>query len=128
AAGAVDVYTTPIQMKKSRPAVKVSVLALPSKRAAVEELLLRETPTFGVRRMLMERSKLERTGTRVATRYGDIRLKIGLLDGETLKAAPEYEDCRAAAEKHGVALSKVAEAAREAWKKGGRKSRPSADI
>ena len=122
AAGAVDVYTTPVQMKKSRPGVKVSVLAAPSKRTFVEEILLRETPTFGVRRTLMERSKLDRTETKVSTRYGSIRLKIGLLDGETLKASPEYEDCRAAAETHGVPLSKVADAAREAWKKGGRKS------
>ena len=122
AAGALDVYTTPIQMKKSRPGVKVSVLSAPSKRAAVEEILLRETPTFGVRRALMERSKLDRTESTVSTRYGSIRVKIGMLDGETLKASPEYEDCRAAAEKHGVALARVTEAAREAWKKGGRKS------
>jgi uncharacterized protein (TIGR00299 family) protein len=122
-AGAVDVYTTPIQMKKSRPGVKLSVLAAPSRRTAVEEILLRETPTFGVRRTLMERSKLERTESTVSTRYGAIRVKIGLLDGETLKASPEYEDCRAAAEKHGVPLARVAEAARDAWKKGGRKTR-----
>jgi len=122
AAGAVDVYTTPIQMKKSRPGVKLSVLASPSKRTSVEEILLRETPTFGVRRTLMERSKLDRKEATVSTKYGSVRLKIGLLDGETLKASPEYEDCRAAAEKHGVSLSKVADAARDAWKKGGRKS------
>jgi len=122
AAGAVDVYTTPIQMKKSRPGVKVSVLASPSKRTSVEEILLRETPTFGVRRTLMERSKLDRKEAKVSKKYGSVRLKIGLLDGETLKASPEYEDCRAAAEKHGVSLSKVADAARDAWKKGGRKS------
>src|SRR5579862_9059951 len=67
AAGALDVYTTPIQMKKSRPGVKVSVLAAPSKSSAVEEVLLRETPTFGLRRVLMERSKLDRAETRVAT-------------------------------------------------------------
>ncbi|HLY10391.1 MAG TPA: nickel pincer cofactor biosynthesis protein LarC [Planctomycetota bacterium] len=123
AAGALDVYTTPIQMKKSRPGVKVSVLAAPATRTAVEEILLRETPTFGVRRTLMERSKLDRSEARVATKYGPIRLKIGRLDGETLKASPEYEDCRAAAEAHGVPLERVAEAARDAWKKGGRKSR-----
>jgi uncharacterized protein (TIGR00299 family) protein len=122
AAGAVDVYTTPVQMKKCRPGVKVSVLAAPSKRAAVEAILLRETPTFGLRRTLMERSKLDRTEVRVATRYGRIRLKIGQLDGETLKAAPEYEDCRNAAAKHGVPLAMVAEEARDAWKKDGRKS------
>ncbi len=117
AAGAVDVYTTAIQMKKSRPGVKISVLVPPSKRPAVEEVLLRETPTFGVRRVSMERTKLGRRETKVATRYGDIRVKVGLIDGEELKASPEYEDCRAAAEKHGVPLAKVVDAAREAYRK-----------
>jgi len=117
AAGAVDVYTTAIQMKKSRPGLKVSVLAAPSRRAAVEEVLLRETPTFGVRRTLMERSKLGRSEVAVLTSYGRIRVKVGTLGGETLKASPEYEDCRAAAEKHGVPLAKIAEAARAAWQK-----------
>ena len=87
-----------------------------------------ESPTFGVRRSLMERSKLDRTEAAVETRFGRIRLKIGLLDGDALKATPEYEDCRAAAEAHGVPLAKVVEAARDAWKKGGRKSRRKADI
>jgi pyridinium-3,5-bisthiocarboxylic acid mononucleotide nickel chelatase len=117
AAGAVDVYTTAIQMKKSRPGVKISVLVPPSRRPAVEEVLLRETPTFGVRRVLMERTKLGRQEAKVATRYGDIRVKVGLIDGEELKASPEYEDCRAAAEKHGVPLAKVVDAAREAYRK-----------
>lgn len=117
AAGAVDVYTTAIQMKKSRPGVKISVLVAPSKRAAVEEVLLRETPTFGVRRVVMERTKLGRREAKVSTRYGDVRVKVGSIDGEELKASPEYEDCRAAAEKHGVPLAKVVEAAREAYRK-----------
>jgi hypothetical protein len=112
AAGAVDVYTTPIQMKKSRPAVKVSVLAPPSRREAVEEVLLRETPTFGVRRVLMERSKLDRHMETVRTPYGPIRSKVGFRKGKRLKAAPEFEDARAAAEKHGVPLHRVLESAR----------------
>jgi hypothetical protein len=116
AAGAVDVYTTAIQMKKSRPGVKVSVLVAPSKRAAIEEILLRETPTFGVRRVLMERNKLARHEERVSTRYGAIRVKVGLLGDEPLKASPEYEDCRAAAGKHAVPLAKVVEAARDAYR------------
>jgi uncharacterized protein (TIGR00299 family) protein len=116
AAGAVDVFTTAIQMKKSRPGVKVSVLVAPSKQATIEEILLRETPTFGVRRMLMERRKLARHEERVATRYGTIRVKVGLLGNEPLKASPEYEDCRAAAKKHVVPLSKVLDAAREAYR------------
>lgn len=115
AAGAVDVYTTPIQMKKSRPGVKVSALVPPGKRARVEEVLLRETPTFGVRRVLMERTKLARREVTVRTPYGPIRCKVGSLDGETLKAAPEFEDVKAAAEKHRVPLARVAEAAAKAY-------------
>jgi uncharacterized protein (TIGR00299 family) protein len=122
AAGAVDVYTTAIQMKKSRPGVKISVLVAPSRRAQVEDVLLRETPTFGVRRVLMERSKLERHEKSVETPYGDIRVKVGLIDGEELKASPEYEDCRAAAESHGVPLARVVEAARQAYRKASKKS------
>lgn len=124
AAGALDVYTTPIQMKKSRPGVKVSVLAPPSRREAVEEVLLRETPTFGVRRVLMERSKLHRHEETVRTPYGPIRSKIGLRDGKVLKAAPEFEDARAAAQKHGVPLSRVLDSARRALHRhGGKASR-----
>lgn len=122
-AGALDVYTSPIQMKKSRPALKLSVLVPPSRRARIEEILLRETPTFGVRRILMERSKLARREERITTRYGEIRMKVGLLGPEELKAAPEYEDCRAAAQLHGVALARVVEAAREAYGKSARRSR-----
>lgn len=117
AAGAVDVYTTPIQMKKSRPGVKLSALVAPERREAVESLLLRETPTFGVRRTLMERTKLARTSVTVKTRYGALRLKVGSLDGETLKASPEFEDARAAAEKHGVPLARVIDAALEAYRR-----------
>ncbi len=114
AAGAVDVYTTPIQMKKSRPAVKVSILVPPTRRGAVEEVLLRETPTFGVRRVLMERSKLDRHERTVATPFGPIRSKVGVRKGKVVKAAPEFEDARAAAERHGVPLSRVLDSARQA--------------
>jgi uncharacterized protein (TIGR00299 family) protein len=114
-AGALDVYTTPIQMKKSRPAVKISVLVAPSRRSALEEILLRETPTLGLRRSLLERRKLARREAPVETRYGTIRMKIGMMDGEELKASPEYEDCRAAAQLHGVPLARVVEAARQAY-------------
>jgi hypothetical protein len=112
AAGAVDVWTTPIQMKKSRPAVQVSVLAAEAARPALERILLTETPTFGLRRAPMERSKLERRIETVSTPYGRIRMKVGSLGGKDLKASPEFEDCRAAAERHKVPLSKVQEAAR----------------
>jgi uncharacterized protein (TIGR00299 family) protein len=120
AAGAVDVYTTPVQMKKSRPGVKVSVLAPPSRVRAVEEVLLRETPTFGLRRAWMERSKLDRREVEVGTAYGSIRVKEGRRGGKLLKANPEYEDVRKAAEAGGVPLQRVAEAAKEAHRKGQR--------
>jgi len=115
AAGAVDVYTTAIQMKKSRPGVKVSVLVPPTRREAVENLLLQESPTFGVRRILMERTKLRRHEVTVKTRYGPIRCKVGMLDGTELKASPEYEDVKAAAQKHGAPFSKVIDAAVQAY-------------
>jgi uncharacterized protein (DUF111 family) len=118
AAGAVDVFTAPIQMKKSRPGVTLSAIVPPDRREAVEEILLRETPTFGVRRVLMERAKLARRQVPVSTRYGRIRVKVGSLGDEDVKAAPEYEDCRAAAAKHGVPLPKVVQAALDAWKRG----------
>ncbi len=114
AAGAVDVYSTPIQMKKSRPAIKVSVLVPPARREAVEEALLRETPTFGVRRVLMERSKLDRREETVQTPFGPIRSKVGVRGGKVVKTAPEYEDARAAAHRHGVPLARVMDSAHRA--------------
>lgn len=111
AAGALDVYSTPIQMKKSRPGLKLSVLVPPARRKAVEEVLLRETPTFGVRRVLMDRTKLDRRMAEVETPYGPVAVKEGLVGGKVLKAAPEYESARRAAERHGVPLARVLKAA-----------------
>ncbi len=114
-AGALDVFSTPVQMKKSRPAILLSVLAPPSHTDAIEHVLLRETTTFGVRRRLVERTKLDRRTVRVKTKYGRIRVKIGSLNGSILKASPEYEDLRAAARKHDAPLSRVRDAAMRAY-------------
>jgi len=111
AAGGLDVFTTPIQMKKSRPAVTLSVLAPPSRLAAIEQILLLETPTFGVRRRLVERTKLAREERVAKTPYGPIRVKIGRLGGRVVRIAPEYEDVRAAALRHHVPLATVHAAA-----------------
>jgi hypothetical protein len=116
ASGAVDVYTTAIQMKKSRPGVKVSALAPPARREAVERVLLQESPTFGVRRVLLERTKLRRHEVTVRTKYGAIRCKVGTLDGAELKASPEYEDVKEAARKHDAPLAKVMDAAVQAYR------------
>jgi uncharacterized protein (DUF111 family) len=115
-AGAVDAWTAPIQMKKSRPGVLLSAICPPAALSAVEEVFFRETPTFGVRRHLAERSKLDRRFVAVRTPHGLIRVKVGSRGGRTLTASPEYEDCRAAAERRGVPLQDVIRAAVEAFR------------
>ncbi len=115
AAGAVDVFTTPIQMKKGRPGVLLTVLSPPEAAAACEEVLFRETTTFGVRRHFCHRSKLRRRVERIGTRFGEIRVKLGLRGDEVVQVSPEYDDCSAAALRHGAALRQVMDEARLAW-------------
>jgi pyridinium-3,5-bisthiocarboxylic acid mononucleotide nickel chelatase len=100
-AGALDVWLTPVIMKKSRPAVTLSVLAGPGSAAALSDILLRETTTFGVRVSRVEREKLARRFTEVITAHGTVRVKMGMAGGRTLKAVPEYEDVKAVAKKSG---------------------------
>lgn len=116
AAGALDVFTVPIHMKKNRPGVILSVLSSPEKVAACEEILFNQTPTFGVRRHGCSRRKLDRRSETVATRYGDIRIKLGIRGGLVCVVAPEYDDCAAAATAHGVSLRDVIFAAESAWR------------
>ena len=85
AAGALDAYFTPVQMKKGRPGVLVTVIAPPTRREAIEELLFRETTTLGVRRQEWERTALERETVSVATAYGSVRVKIGRRGGRRLQ-------------------------------------------
>ena len=114
--GALDAYAQPLQMKKQRPGVLVTLLARPEQRAELVRLLLAETSSLGVRVSACEREVLERTSVTVTTAYGPIRVKRAALPaagggGASGKAAPEYEDCRAAALRHGVALRRVMAAA-----------------
>ena len=111
AEGALDVFHTPIQMKKNRPGVLLSVLCAETEADRFGELILRETTAFGVRRQLMERRKLKREFTTVSTAFGDVQVKLGSLDGQVLQAAPEFESCRRAAEARGVTVKNVYEAA-----------------
>ena len=113
AAGALDVTLTPLHMKKNRPAVLVSVLARPTQSDDLLAVLLAETTTLGVRRALVERLSLPRTQQTVATPYGPVRVKVTWWQGRR-RAVPEYDDCRAAAEAHGVPLVEVQNAARQA--------------
>ena len=110
AAGALDVFFTPIQMKKNRPATLLTVLCPPDMADALAALMFRETGTFGIRAREQRRYTLARSWRTVATEYGDIRLKAGAWQGEEVTVAPEYEDCKRAALAHGVPLRRVYEA------------------
>jgi len=111
AIGALDVFYTPIQMKKNRPGVMLSLLCATTEADQFSELLLRETSAFGVRRFNAERRKLKREFIKVQTAYGEVSVKIGRLDGQVVQAAPEYESCKALAEKNQAPLKLVYEAA-----------------
>jgi len=110
-AGALDVYYTPIIMKKSRPATEVSVLAEPPLVDTLSEILFRETTTLGIRVTEVGRRCLEREWHRVETDYGLVRVKAGRLNHEIVNVAPEYEDCVRLARDHGVPAKVVYEAA-----------------
>jgi uncharacterized protein (TIGR00299 family) protein len=116
AAGALDAFFTPVQMKKGRPGVLVTAIADPSRREAIEELLFRETTTLGVRRQEWDRTVLERETATVETAYGPIRVKIGRRGETVYNAWPEFDDCQRAAGEKGVAVKEVLAAALAAWR------------
>ena len=112
--GALDCYLTPVQMKKNRPGVLLSILCRRGELEAMTELLFRETTTLGVRSYEVERRALERRIVRVETPYGAIDVKVAVRDGRVVNVMPEYEQCRAAAQASGVALRIVEAAVRDA--------------
>ena len=111
AAGALDVFGTPVQMKKSRPGTQVTILCKPEDEAKFQEMLFAETTTLGVRSHLVERRALPREFVKVSTRFGEIRIKIAREDGRVQHASPEFEDCRKLAEEKNVPLREVMEQA-----------------
>jgi uncharacterized protein (TIGR00299 family) protein len=115
--GAKDAWIAPIVMKKGRPAQLLCALVSEEKRAACEQLIFRETSALGVRAFRVERHALEREFTEVETRYGVIRIKLGLQGGEVLQAAPEFDDCAAAARAHGVPVKEVQAEANAAYRR-----------
>ena len=113
AAGALDVYTTPVQMKKNRPGTLLTVLCKPQDTNSLMTLIFAETTTFGVRTYRAQRRVLPREWMSVATDFGDVRIKVSRVDGRILHVAPEFEDCkRLAAEKDVPLQSVIAEAMR----------------
>ncbi len=116
-AGALDVFHTPIQMKKNRPGTLLTVLCSAAEADRFTELILRETTAFGVRRHLADRRKLRRELRTAPTEWGDVTVKLGWLDGTVLQAAPEYESCRQRAAQAAVPIRQVYEAALRALPK-----------
>ncbi len=116
-AGALDVLLTPVQMKKNRPGILVSVLSRPEDLHAISSVLLTHTSTFGVRYSVRSRMCLERTTVTLETAHGEVKAKRGGIGERVLKVVPEYEDCRRLAEERGVPFLDVYEAAVEAARK-----------
>jgi uncharacterized protein (TIGR00299 family) protein len=114
AEGALDVVSIPAQMKKDRPAQVLKVLARPEDADRLERILFEETSTLGIRRSDTRRDALHRHSDTVETRFGPISVKVAHLPNGGLRATPEYEDCRKAAEQHGVSLHAVTHEAEHA--------------
>ncbi len=109
--GALDVFLTPIQMKKNRPGLQLTVLCEESAVGKVAELIFRQTTSFGVRMDRVERLKLARTFETVQTSYGPVKVKIGALGGETVQVSPEFESCKELSEKTGAPIRAIYDAA-----------------
>jgi pyridinium-3,5-bisthiocarboxylic acid mononucleotide nickel chelatase len=111
AAGALDVFYTPVQMKKSRPGTLITVIAPTGRRHALTDLLFKESTTIGVRYEEMARTCLDRSVETVSTRFGAVRFKIARRNGQELNASPEFDDCARLAAEHGVSVKAVQAAA-----------------
>lgn len=109
--GALDVFFTPIQMKKNRPAVRIGLLAPEGRERHLQKILFRETTAIGLRRSRVLREKLVRKTVHVETKYGEVPVKVGLLDGTVVNRAPEYDACRKLAREQNLPLKEIMETA-----------------
>jgi len=116
-AGALDVYTTPVQMKKNRPGTLLTVLCKPGDTNALMELIFAETTTFGVRTYRAQRRVLPREWVNVQTEFGEVRVKVSRVNGRVLHVAPEFEDCRKLAAEKDVPLQSVIASAMRSYEK-----------
>jgi pyridinium-3,5-bisthiocarboxylic acid mononucleotide nickel chelatase len=107
AAGALDVYTTPVQMKKNRPGTLLTVLCKPQDANALTSMIFAETTTFGVRTTRAQRRILPREHVSVSTTFGDVRIKLSRVNGRILHVSPEFDDCRKLAVEKNVPLQQV---------------------
>ena len=112
-AGANDVYYTPIFMKKNRPGVLLQILCSKKSLNKMKEILFKETTTLGVRYYPLTVHRMERTFTKVETKWGAVTVKLGIFNGKIVQRSPEYEECKKLAETHNLPLKKIYEAV---WK------------
>ena len=115
AAGALDVFYAPVQMKKNRPGTLMTIISSPADRAALVDVVFRETTTIGVRHNEVARECLDRETVSVATPLGSIRFKVARRDGDVLNAQPEFDDLVRLAEEHGRPIKDVQALAAKAW-------------
>ena len=116
AAGALEVFYQPVQMKKNRPGTLVTVIAPPEKRPALAAIIFRETTTIGVRYQEMQRERLDRELVSIQTPYGAVRYKVARRGGRVVNASPEFDDCVTLAAERGVPVKDVQAAAVAAWR------------
>ena len=107
AAGALDVFTVPVQMKKGRPGHLLQVLAPAEAADGLSRIIFQETTTIGIRRHTVDRTTLAREFVSVETEYGNVKIKVSKLDGKVVNVAPEYEDCARIARESGVPLKQI---------------------
>jgi uncharacterized protein (DUF111 family) len=105
--GALDVFLTPIQMKKNRPGTQISVLCQKQEVHKARDILFTETSTLGIREISLQRHSLKREIQTIETPFGSVRIKVAHLPQGEIKFAPEYEDCRKLAAESGVALHEI---------------------
>ncbi|MBW6485946.1 MAG: nickel pincer cofactor biosynthesis protein LarC [Syntrophobacterales bacterium] len=117
AAGALDVFMTPIIMKKNRPGVLLAAICEPGRAKTIADIILSETSTFGVRISVSQRVCLERHRDEITTEFGNVGIKVGERNGRIVTASPEYEDCKKAANAHAVSIRLVYETALAAFRK-----------
>lgn len=113
--GALDVYATPIQMKKNRPAQKITCICAPADVDHLSGIIFRETTTIGIRCTIAQRKTLQREFVQVQTAYGAVTMKVSRLEGKPVNAVPEYEDCRRLAQQTETPLKEIQAAALHAF-------------
>ena len=118
AAGALDVYAEPIQMKKNRPAMKITCVCAVDDTRRLAEIFFRETTTIGIRYTIADRITLNREFREVSTPYGNVTVKVSLLDGREVNVIPEFEDCRRLAGQTGKSLKEIQAVALHAYMAG----------